>query len=93
MICGLIILRHLAPHLKLRLLTKTFSIKSVIAFASPFFSFLTDPGGVLSEPSEYKEIPAHVCSTLKSGVSGVEIDYEDIRFAGPPFWKLLFQLY
>ena len=56
------------------------------------FSFLTDPGGVLSKPSEYKEI-AHVCSTLKLGVSGVEIDYEHIRFAGPPFWKLLFQLY
>ena len=56
------------------------------------FSFLTDPSGVLSEPLEYKEI-AHVCSTLKSGVSGVEIDYEHIRFAGPPFWKLLFQLY
>ena len=25
----------------------------------------------------------HVCSTLKLGVSGVEIDYEHIRFAGP----------
>ena len=46
------------------------------------FSFLTDPGGVPSEPLEYKEI-AHVCSTLKSGVSGVEIDYEHVRFAGP----------
>ena len=30
---------------------------------------------------------------MKLGVSGVEIDYEHIRFAGPPFWKLLFQLY
>ena len=56
------------------------------------FSFLTDRSGVLSEPLEYKEI-AHVCSTLKLGVSGVEIEYEHIRFAGPPFWKLLFQLY
>ena len=92
MICGLIILRYLALHLKLRLLTKTSSITSVIAFASHFFSFLTDPSGVLSEPLEYKEI-AHVCSTFKLGVSGVEIDYEHIRFAGPPFWKLLFQLY
>ena len=55
------------------------------------FSFLTDPSGVLSEPLE-KEI-AHGCSTLTLGVSGVEIDYEHIRFAGPPFWKLLFQLY
>ena len=30
---------------------------------------------------------------MKVGVSGVEIDYEHIRFAGLPFWKLLFQLY
>ena len=30
---------------------------------------------------------------LKLGVSGVEIDYEHIRYAGPPLWKLLFQLY
>ena len=64
---------------------KDFSIKSVIAFAS----HLTDPSGVLSEPLQYKEI-AHVCSTLKLGVSGIEIDYEHIRFAGQPFWKLLF---
>ena len=56
------------------------------------FSFLTDPSGVLFEPLESKEI-AHVCSTLKLGVSGVLIDYEHIRFAGLPFWKLLFQLY
>ena len=56
------------------------------------FSFLTDPNGILSKPLEYKEI-AQVRSTLKIGVSGVEIDYEHIRFAGPPFWKLLFQLY
>ena len=30
---------------------------------------------------------------LEVRVSGVEIDYERIRFAGPPFWKLLFQQY
>ena len=91
MVCGLIILRHLAPHLKLRLLTKTFSIVSDSVRES-LFAFLTDPSGVLSEPLEYKEI-AHVCFTLKLGVSGVEIDYEHLRFAGPSFWKLLFQLY
>ena len=34
-----------------------------------------------------------VCSTLKLGVSGVENDYEHIRYAGPPLSKLLFQLY
>ena len=62
----------------------------MIAFASHFFSFLTDPSGVLSEPLGYEEI-AHVCSTLKLGVSGVEIDYEHIRFAGPrPFGNFCF---
>ena len=61
----------------------------MLEFAS-HFSFLTDPSGVLSEPLEYEEI-VHVCSTLKLGVSGVEIDYEHIRFAGPPFRKLQFQ--
>ena len=81
----------LGSHLKSRLLTKTFSIVSDNVRES-LFSFLTDPDGVLSEPLEYKEI-AHVCSTLKLGVSGVEIDYEYIQFAGPPLWKLLFQLY
>ena len=30
---------------------------------------------------------------MKLGVSGVEVDDEHIRFAGRPFWKLLFQLY
>ena len=56
------------------------------------FPFLTEPSGVLSEPLEYEEI-VHVCSTLKLGVSVLEIDNEHIRFAGPPFWKLLFQLH
>ena len=71
---------------------KDFFIKVIDSVRESLFSFLTDPSGVLSEPLEYEEI-AHVCSTLKLGVSGVEIDYEHIRFAGPPFWKLLFQLY
>ena len=34
-----------------------------------------------------------VCSKLKMGISGVDVDYEHIRFAGPPLWKLLFKLY
>ena len=54
--------------------------------------FVNDPNGILCEPLEYEEV-ARVCSTLKLGVSGVEIDYEHIRYAGPPLWKLLFQLY
>ena len=32
-------------------------------------------------------------SYAKLGVSGFEIDYEHIRYAGPPLWKHLFQLY
>ena len=36
---------------------------------------------------------ARVCSALKLGLFGVEINYEHIQFAGPPFWRLLFQLY
>ena len=93
MICGLIILRHLALHLKFRLLKKTSSVKSVIAFPSHFFPFVTDSSGaLLSELFEHKECE-HLCSTLKLGVPGVEIDYEHIRFAEPPVWKLLFQLY
>ena len=27
------------------------------------------------------------------GITGVDVDYEHIRFAGPPPWKLLFKLY
>ena len=30
---------------------------------------------------------------LRTGVSGVLLDYEDIRYAGPPLWELLFELY
>ena len=35
----------------------------------------------------------NVCSKLKSGVSGVPIDYEHIRFEGPILWKILHDLY
>ena len=44
---------------------------------------LKHPVGVLSEPLYYEEV-AKVCSSLKSGISGVTLDYEHIRFAGPP---------
>ena len=36
---------------------------------------------------------ASVCSNLKPGVSGVSLDYEHIRFAGPTLWNHLFLLY
>ena len=34
-----------------------------------------------------------VCSQLKPGVTGVSIDYEHIRFAGPNLWVFLHQLF
>ena len=57
-----------------------------------FDSCMNDPSGELCEPLRYEEVES-VCASLKAGISGVEIDYEHIRFAGPPLWKLLFQLY
>ena len=57
-----------------------------------FDSCMNDPSGDLCEPFVYEEVES-VCTSLKAGISGVEIDYEHIRFAGPPVWKLLFQLY
>ena len=57
-----------------------------------FDSCMNDPSGELCEPLRYEEVES-VCASLKAGISGVEIDYEHIRFAGPPLWKVLFQLY
>ena len=48
--------------------------------------------GILNEPLSSKEV-ANVCSKLKPGVSGVLLDYEHIRYAGPPLLELLFELY
>ena len=48
--------------------------------------------GSLSEPLEYEEV-ARVCSRLKPGVASISIDYEHIRYAGPPRWKALLCLY
>ena len=57
-----------------------------------FEACLDDPEGILNEPLTYDEI-ANVCSKLKPGVCGVLLDYEHIRYAGPPLWNLLFILY
>ena len=57
-----------------------------------FISCTNDCTGALSQPLEYEEV-ARICTNLKVGVSGVLIDYEHVRFAGPPLWKHLFQLY
>ena len=57
-----------------------------------FESCIRDPFGVLSEPLTYEEV-VKVCSNLKFGVSGVYVDYEHIRYGGPPLWQLMFELY
>ena len=51
-----------------------------------------DPAGAMCTPLEYGEV-ACVCSNLKPGVSGVSLDHEHIRFAGPTLWNHLFLLY
>ena len=57
-----------------------------------FEACLDDPWCILNEPLTYDEI-ASVCSKLKPGVCGFLLDYEHIRYAGPPLWNLLFILY
>ena len=57
-----------------------------------FISFTNDCTGALSQPFGYEEV-AHICTNLKAGMSDVLIDHEHVRFAGPPLWKHLFQLY
>ena len=57
-----------------------------------FDSCMNDPSDDLFEPLVYEEVES-VHASLKAEISGVETDYEHIRFAGPPLWKLLFQLY
>ena len=57
-----------------------------------FDSCANNPFGVLCKPLDYDEV-ACGCSELKLGVTGQCIDYEHIRFAGPPLWRLLFELY
>ena len=57
-----------------------------------FGSFTDDPSGTLSERLKYEEV-GDVFSKLKMGISGADVDYEHIRFAGPSPWKLLFKLY
>ena len=65
----------------------------VSAYVSNFCKTCLDhPVGVFSEPLSYEEV-AKVFSSLKSGISGVTLDYEHIRFAGSPLWHLLNKLY
>ena len=65
----------------------------VSAYVANFCKTCLDhPLDLLSEPLSYAEV-TKVCSSLKSGISGITIDYEHIRFAGPPLWHLLHELY
>ena len=56
---------------------KGFFTKVTDSVREVFSTFVYDPNGILCEPLEYEEV-ARVCSALKPGVSGVEIDYEHI---------------
>ena len=52
----------------------------------------SDSTGALSGPLTYEKV-ASVCSNLKSGISGVLLDYEHVRYAGLSLWRLLFHMY
>ena len=89
--CGQTILKPWVLHLKTSILTTLFS--RVVSCVREIFDSCTNIlFGVLCEPLDYDEV-ACVCSKLKLGVTGLCIDYERIRFAGPPVWRLLFELY
>ena len=57
-----------------------------------FQNCTSDSTGALSGPLAHEEV-ASVCSDLKPGVSGVLLDNEHIRYAGPILWRLLFHMY
>ena len=69
-----------------------FSDRVAIRVRNIFASCQSELSGILNEPPQYQEA-FNVCSKLKSGVSGVLIDYEHIHFGGPILWKLLHDLY
>ena len=57
-----------------------------------FVSCQNELPGTLNNPLQYQEV-FNVCSKLKSGVSGVLIYYQHVRFGGSILWKLLHYLY
>ena len=68
-------------------------LSRIVSGVREIFDYCTNnPFGVLCEPLDYDEV-ACVCSKLKLGVTGPCIDYEHIHFAGPPMWRLLFEMY
>ena len=84
--------RPFGSLLKTSILTTLFSIVLSLVFVRSLTLAQIAPLGVLCEPLDYDEV-ACVCSKLKLGVTGLCIYYEHIRFAGPPLWRLLFELY
>ena len=69
-----------------------FSDRVAIRVRNVFASCQNELPGTLNDPLQYQEV-FYICSKLMSGVSGVLIDYEHIRFGGPILWKLLHDLY
>ena len=69
-----------------------FSDRVAVHVRNIFASCQNELPGTLNEPLQYQKV-FNVCSKLKSGVSGVLIDYEHIRFGGLILWKLLHDLY
>ena len=59
-----------------------FSVRAATRVRNIFASCQNELPGTLNEPLQYQEV-FNVCSKLKSGVSGVLIDYEHIHFGGP----------
>ena len=90
--CGPTIVKLWEPYLLMITLTAISVLILINRVREELDSGMNDPSGYLCEPFAYEEGES-VCASLKGGISGVEIDYEHIRFAGPPLWKLLFQLY
>ena len=57
-----------------------------------FQNCTSDSTGAFRGPLTYKEV-ATVSSNLNPGVSGVLLDYEHIRYAGPSLRRLLYHMY
>ena len=69
-----------------------FSDRAASRVRNIFASCQNELPGTLNKPIQYQEV-FNVCSKLKSGVSGVLIDYEHICFRGPILSTLLHDLY
>ena len=90
--CGTIIFESLGTPSSNANFDGNFLVKVTNTVQELFVSFTDDTIGTLSEPLKYEEVE-DVCSKLKMGISGVDVDYEHFRLAGPPLWKYLLKLY